>query len=58
VTCTHKGCLLSAVEDGSINCKCHGARFAVTDGAVLSGPAKEPLAPRTITVVGDTISFG
>jgi Rieske Fe-S protein len=57
-TCTHKGCLLSGVADSAINCKCHGARFALSDGSVLSGPAKEPLAPRAITVAGDTISLG
>ncbi len=53
--CTHDGCLLNAVADATINCPCHGSRFAITDGAVVHGPAMRALTPRTITIQGDSI---
>jgi glycine/D-amino acid oxidase-like deaminating enzyme/nitrite reductase/ring-hydroxylating ferredoxin subunit len=45
--CTHLGCLLrfNATEQ-SWDCPCHGSRFDV-DGAVLEGPAVNPLAKRS-----------
>jgi Rieske Fe-S protein len=48
--CTHAGCLVNSVQNGTINCPCHGSRFAITDGSVRRGPATKPLEPRTITV--------
>jgi Rieske Fe-S protein len=53
--CTHDGCLLNSVADTTINCPCHGSRFAITDGAVVRGPAVRALTARTITVEGDSI---
>lgn len=53
--CTHQACAVSKVEDGTIDCPCHGSKFAVTDGSVVSGPAKKPLPQRSIAVEGDTI---
>lgn len=53
--CTHDGCLLNAVADSTINCPCHGSRFAIADGAVVHGPAMRALTPRTITIQGDSI---
>ena len=44
--CTHLGCLLRFNSaERSWDCPCHGSRFDV-DGAVLEGPAVEPLEPR------------
>lgn len=54
-TCTHQGCLVTAVEDGTINCPCHGSRFAITDGTVTNGPATSPLPTKKITVAGTSI---
>jgi Rieske Fe-S protein len=48
--CTHEQCLVDQVADGTINCPCHGSKFSVTDGAVVNGPATEPLAEKTIKV--------
>src|SRR5579871_2497859 len=43
--CTHRGCMLSDGEvDGyEVLCPCHGATFDLRTGAVLGGPAPEPL---------------
>jgi nitrite reductase/ring-hydroxylating ferredoxin subunit len=57
-TCTHQGCKVAEVKDGTINCPCHGSRFAVADGSVAKGPAAKPLAAKTITVQGDAITLG
>ena len=52
--CTHSGCLINQVADGTINCPCHGSKFSL-DGAVLNGPAARPLIAEPITVRGDSI---
>lgn len=42
--CSHLGCTVAAASDGrTLDCPCHGSRYAL-DGAVLHGPADEPLA--------------
>jgi Rieske Fe-S protein len=43
--CTHQGCLVSSVEGGTINCRCHGSKFDVSTGQPVDGPAKKPLPP-------------
>ncbi|AVH59554.1 MULTISPECIES: Rieske (2Fe-2S) protein [Streptomyces] len=53
--CTHQGCTVSAVSDGTINCPCHGSKFTVEDGAVADGPATRPLPAEKITVEGNSI---
>ena len=49
--CTHVGCLLSEVADGTIDCPCHGSEFKITNGAVVTGPAPRPLPKKQIKVV-------
>jgi Rieske Fe-S protein len=56
-TCTHQGCTVSNVSGGTINCPCHGSKFAIADGAVANGPAQKPLPARAITVAGDEITL-
>ncbi len=55
--CTHKGCTVDKVADGTIDCPCHGSKFNL-DGTVANGPAQEPLATENVTVQGDSIVLG
>ncbi|MEU3663043.1 Rieske (2Fe-2S) protein [Streptomyces sp. NPDC032940] len=53
--CTHQGCIVADVRDGTILCACHGSRFAISDGAVEQGPATKPLPEKRITVEGNSV---
>ncbi|WP_028477561.1 ubiquinol-cytochrome c reductase iron-sulfur subunit [Nocardia sp. CNY236] len=53
-TCTHAGCTVATVSDGTINCPCHNSQFGL-DGSVAKGPATKPLAEKRIRVQGDAI---
>ncbi|WNG89011.1 Rieske (2Fe-2S) protein [Mycobacterium sp. ITM-2016-00317] len=55
--CTHTGCLIDKIADGTINCPCHGSRFNL-DGAVVNGPAERPLPSVPVRVQGDSIVKG
>lgn len=57
-TCTHQGCQVKEVTGGTINCPCHGSKFAIADGSVKHGPATQPLPGAKITVAGDSIKLG
>jgi Rieske Fe-S protein len=56
-TCTHKGCTVDKIADGTIDCPCHGSKFNL-DGTVAKGPAQKPLPAENITVQGDSIILG
>jgi len=53
--CTHRqGPLSEGTLDGStVTCPLHGAQFNVWTGAVLRGPAKDPLKTYRVTVDGE-----
>jgi Rieske Fe-S protein len=53
--CTHAGCTVGSVTGGTINCPCHGSRFSITNGSVITGPATSPLPPVDIKVQGTSI---
>jgi Rieske Fe-S protein len=55
--CTHKGCLVDKIADGTIDCPCHGSKFNL-DGTVAHGPADKPLEPENVSVQGDSIVLG
>ncbi|GAA1958776.1 Rieske (2Fe-2S) protein [Kitasatospora viridis] len=46
--CTHAGCVVDTVAGGTIQCPCHGSRFAIADGSVADGPAPSPLPAYTV----------
>ncbi len=43
--CTHQGCVVTDVADGTINCACHGSKFDAGSGERVAGPARDPLPP-------------
>jgi nitrite reductase/ring-hydroxylating ferredoxin subunit len=51
-TCTHEACSLAEGELDEIilTCRCHGSQFDVTNGALLRGPAQEPVKSHEIRV--------
>ncbi|MET0496563.1 MAG: Rieske (2Fe-2S) protein [Actinoplanes sp.] len=56
--CTHQGCAVEEIKDGTINCRCHGSRFSAADGSVVGGPAPRPLAELPVTVENNTVVLG
>ena len=55
--CTHQGCTVDAVADGTINCPCHGSKFKIADGSVANGPASQALEKKTVTVANGKITL-
>ncbi|MEU9321233.1 Rieske (2Fe-2S) protein [Streptomyces sp. NPDC048295] len=55
--CTHQGCTVSSVSNGTIDCPCHGSKFDASTGAVAHGPATQPLPARKITVTDGSIAL-
>ena len=55
--CTHQGCTVSSVGNGTIDCHCHGSRFSMVDGSVVNGPAAVPLTTVPVAVSGGQISI-
>ena len=53
--CTHRqGPLNEGALDGStVTCPWHGSQFNVCTGAVVKGPAQDPLATYRVTVEGE-----
>ncbi|WP_330176880.1 Rieske (2Fe-2S) protein [Streptomyces sp. NBC_01498] len=56
-TCTHAGCVVGDISNGTITCPCHGSQFDAADGSVKKGPASKPLGAASITVSGDSITL-
>jgi nitrite reductase/ring-hydroxylating ferredoxin subunit len=54
--CTHQGCQVADVSEGTINCPCHGSRFDIATGEVQQGPATTALPEKTLSVTAEGIS--
>jgi Rieske Fe-S protein len=55
--CTHLQCLVDKVANGTIDCPCHGSKYSVKNGSVVSGPAPSPLPAQAIKVAGGKIKL-
>ena len=53
--CTHMGCTVSTISNGTIDCPCHGSQYSIKTGDVVGGPAPKPLPAKQIKVTGDNI---
>ena len=53
--CTHVGCIVNKVTNGTIDCPCHGSEFKITNGAVVTGPAPSPLPAKQIKIVNGQV---
>jgi Rieske Fe-S protein len=53
--CTHMGCIVNQVSNGTIDCPCHGSQYSIKTGDVVAGPAPKPLPAKQIKVSGDSI---
>lgn len=53
--CTHRGGPLNegALDGSTVTCPWHGSQFNVCTGAVLRGPASDPLETYAVIVQGD-----
>jgi 3-phenylpropionate/trans-cinnamate dioxygenase ferredoxin subunit len=58
-TCTHRQCPLAKgeLEGTTVTCPCHGSQFDVTTGAVLTGPAEDPVESYPIRIGDDAIQI-
>jgi len=56
--CTHMGCIVNQISNGTIDCPCHGSQFSIKDGAVVAGPAPSPLPAEQFKISGNNIVLG
>ena len=56
-TCTHRGCSLGdgKLDESTVQCACHGSRFDVTSGALVRGPAEDPVRSYPVHVANGEV---
>jgi nitrite reductase/ring-hydroxylating ferredoxin subunit len=56
-TCTHRGCSLGdgKLDGSTVQCACHGSRFDVTSGAVVRGPAEDPVRSYSVQIASGEV---
>lgn len=52
--CTHQGCAVT-LDGDRLDCPCHGSVFEALTGAVVTGPADEPLPEVPVRLDGDQV---
>jgi nitrite reductase/ring-hydroxylating ferredoxin subunit len=59
-TCAEPACPLSGglLTGTTLMCQCHGSRFDMTNGAVVGGPATEPLNVYAVQEVDGDVRLG
>jgi nitrite reductase/ring-hydroxylating ferredoxin subunit len=55
--CTHMGCIVDKIANGTIDCPCHGSQYSITDAHVVHGPAPRPLPVKNIKVANGKVSL-
>lgn len=58
-TCPHRQCSLAEgdLEETTVICACHGSEFDVRTGALLNGPAEDPVAHYEVSVENGEIQI-
>jgi 3-phenylpropionate/trans-cinnamate dioxygenase ferredoxin component len=58
-TCAERSCPLSGglLTGTTLMCQCHGSRFDITTGAVINGPASDPLTAYEVQEVHGDIQI-
>ena len=59
-TCGGRACPLSGglLAGTTLMCQCHGSRFDIITGAVINGPATEPLMVYEVRVLDGYVQIG
>lgn len=55
--CTHMGCIVQPAGD-ELHCPCHGSKYNALTGAVIHGPAPEPLPKINVRVSNGEVVTG
>jgi cytochrome b6-f complex iron-sulfur subunit len=56
--CTHRGVTVAAGNGTTLVCPAHGSQFDAATGAVLKGPAAQPLASVPVTAANGMLTIG
>ncbi|MDO4909154.1 MAG: Rieske (2Fe-2S) protein [Corynebacterium sp.] len=55
-TCPHQGAKINKVDGSHVICPKHDSIFDISDGSVVSGPARDPLSGATLSNEGTTLT--
>lgn len=55
--CPHANAVIDEINGDIARCPKHGSEFSLKDGSVITGPARDALYPKEITVEGNSITI-